>query len=99
MLVNGIAQKIRTICARLLESPVDSAEAARYRSELKTAAAELARQEQEQDKEWSKSPEGDKHQDQARQVYRSRETDSADAFSEGLRLFKPRKQDSKEKKD
>ena len=69
----------------LLDVPEDSPEAARYRSELKTATAQLALQQQE--KEWNKSPESDIHQNEARQVYRGREKDSADAFADGLKLF------------
>ncbi len=94
--MNGIADKIRTICAHLRDVPEDSAEAAWYRAALKDAAAQLA----DQEKQWHKTSEGDNHQDQARQVYRSRENDSADGFAEGLKLFNPKKQDSeKGKKD
>ena len=94
--MSEISDRIRRISARLIDVPEHSPQAARYRSELKAAAAQLALEEQE--KEWNKSGEGDKHQDQARQVYRKREKDSADAFAEGLRLFNPRKQDSKDQK-
>jgi hypothetical protein len=97
--MNEIGEKIRRICVRLLDVPLNSPEGARYCSDLKAAAAELAILEREQEKEWNKSPEGDKRQHEARQVYRSRERDSADAFAEGSKLFKPRKQDSKEKKE
>jgi hypothetical protein len=68
--------------------------AAGYRSELKAAAAQLAAQQ----KEWNKVSEGDKPQDVARQSYRSRETDSADGFAEGLKLFNPKKRDSDKEK-
>lgn len=95
MVVNGIADKIRSICARLLHAPANSAEEAQYRSELRSAAAELERQQ----KEWNKPPEGDKHRDEARHSYRSREKDSADGFAEGLKLFNSRKQQSEKKKD
>jgi hypothetical protein len=94
--MNEVADKIRRICARLLDVPENSPEAARYRSELKAAATQLALKKQE--REWNKFGEGDKHQDQARQNYRSREKDSADAFAEGLKLFNPKEQDSKHKK-
>ena len=93
--MNEIADKIRRICVRLIDAPPDSAVAARYRSELKAAAVLLAAQE----KDWDKASEGDKHQDAARQSYRSREPDSADGFAEGLKLFNPKKPDSEKKKD
>ncbi len=93
--VSEITDKIRRISARLLDVSPDSAVAAGYRSELKAAAAELA----VQVKHWNKPSESDKHQDVARQSYRSRETDSADGFSEGLKLFNPKKRDSDKEKD
>ena len=93
--VSDIVDKIRRICARLRDVSPDSAVAAGYRSELRAAAAQLAAEE----KQWNKPPEGDKHQDVARQSYRSRETDSADGFSEGLKLFNPKKRDSDKEKD
>lgn len=65
----------------------------KYCSELKAAATQLAAQQQD----WHKASEGDKHQDVARQSYRSRETDSADGFAEGLKLFNPKKPGSDEK--
>lgn len=92
--VPDITDKIRGICTRLLETPLDSAEAAQYQSELKSATAELVGQETE----WDKTSERDTHQIEARQPYRSREKDSADAFAEGLKLFDPRKRDSEKKK-
>ena len=93
--VSEITDKIRRICARLLDVSPDSALAARCRSELEAAAAELTAQE----KEWNKSSEGDKHQNVARQSYRSREKDSADGFAEGLKLFNSKKRDSDKEKD
>ena len=90
-----IADKIRRICARLAGVRPDSAVAAEYRRELKAAAVLLAAQE----KDWHKASEGDKHQDEARQSYRSREKDSADGFAEGLKLFNPKKPDSEKKKE
>ena len=51
-----------------------------------------------QQRDWNKSSESDKHQDEARQSYRTRESDSADAFAEGLNLFNPKKRDSEKKK-
>jgi hypothetical protein len=94
MEVSEITDKIRRICARLINAPPDSARAAGYRSELKAAAAQLAALQND----WNKASEGDKHQDVARQSYRSRETDSADGFSEGLKLFNPKKRDSDKEK-
>ena len=95
MPVGEIENKIRRICARLVDVSPDSAVAAGYRSELKAAAAQLAAEQ----KDWSKASEGDKHQDKARQAYRSRETDSADGFAEGLKLFNPKKRDAEKKND
>ena len=92
---NEAAEKIRRICARLLDGPQDSARLARYRLELRAAARELAGQQ----KEWGKTSELDTHQDQARQSYRAREKDSADGFAEGMKLFKTKKSDSEKKND
>ena len=93
--MNEIADRIRVICAHLVYEPPGSARAAFYRAALKTAAAEL----ETQQTQWNQPTEGDKHQDIARQSYRSRESDSAEGFSEGLKLFSPTKRDSdKEKK-
>jgi hypothetical protein len=92
--VNETVNKIRRICARLIDAPPDSARAAGYRSELKAAAAQLAAQQND----WNVASEGDKHQDIARQSYRSRESDSADGFAEGLKLFNPKKRDSDKEK-
>lgn len=95
MELNETINKIRRICVRLIDAPPDSAVAAGYRSELKTAAAQLAAQQ----KDWNKASEGDVHQDDARQSYRSRETDSADGFADGLKLFNRKKRDSDKAKD
>ena len=95
MRVGELEDKIRWLCARLVEAPPHSAGFTWYRSELKKAAAKMAAQE----KEWNKTSEGDKHRDIARQSYRSREKDSADAFAEGLKLFNPKKPDFEKKKD
>ena len=95
--VSEITNKIRRICARLIDVPPDSAVAAGYRFELKAAAAQLSARQREQ-KEWNKVSEGDKSQDGARQSYRSRETDSANGFAEGLKLFNPKKRDSDKEK-
>ncbi len=92
--MNGIADKIRQICAHLRDAPEGSAEEAWYRAALKDAEAQLA----DQEKQWNKASEGDEHQDKARQVYRSREKDSANGFSEGLKLFNPKKKDSERRK-
>jgi hypothetical protein len=86
---------IRRICARLLDTPPDSEIAAWYREGLKAAAAQLANEE----KAWNKASQSDQHQNGVRQSYRSRETDSADGFAEGLKLFNPKKPDSEKKKD
>jgi hypothetical protein len=93
--VNEIADKVRRICARLQDVSLESSLGRWYRSELKRAASQLA----EQLKEWDKPSEPDTPQDLARQSYRSRETDSADGFAEGLKLFTPRTRDSEKKKD
>ena len=85
---------IRRICARLIDAPPDSAEAVWYRDALKKAAAALAAEQ----REWSKASEPDRPQDGARQSYRNRESDSADAFADGLNLFNPKKRDSEKKK-
>ncbi len=92
--MNGIADKIRQICAHLRDAPEGSAEEAWYRAALKDAAAQLA----DQQKQWNKASEGDKHQDGARQSYRSREKDSANGFAEGLKLVNPTKQGSEKRK-
>ena len=90
-----ITDKIRGICARLIDAEADSAVVAGYRRELKAATLLLEAQE----KDWDKAAEGDKHQNGARQSYGSREKDSADGFAEGLKLFNPKKPDSEKKKD
>jgi len=95
MIVSEVSEKIRKICARLKDLEPDSAMAAGLGSDLKAAAAQLAAQQ----KDWNKVAEGDKHQDEARQSYRSRETDSADGFAEGLKLFNQKKRDPEKKKD
>jgi len=56
--VNEAVDKIRRICARLIDAPPNSAVAADYRLELKAAAAQLEAQE----KEWNQAAEGNKHQ-------------------------------------
>lgn len=90
-----VVQRVRSICALLLDTPSDSPAFNRYRSELKKAAAELRAQE----KDWDKASQPDKHQNEARQSYRSRETNSADGFSKSLKLFTRTKQESDKKKD
>ena len=90
-----VVQQIRNICALLLDAPSGSPEASRYRSELKKAAAELRAQENQ----WDKASESDKHQNGARQSYRTRESDSGDGFSDSLKLFNPKKRDPEKKKD
>ena len=93
--VNYAADKIRRICARLVDEPPDSEQAAVYRAELKAASREL----QAEQEAWNRTSEPDVHQDEARQSYRSRESDSADGFAEGLKLFNSKKPDSAKKKD
>jgi hypothetical protein len=88
------ADKIRRLCGRLVELP-DSEQAAVYRAELKAATRELMAEQEA----WNRTCEPDVHQDEARQSYRSRESDSADGFAEGLKLFNPTKSDSAKKKD
>jgi len=66
-----------------------------YRGDLKAATRELMA---EQDA-WNRTSEPDVHQDEARQSYRSRESDSADGFAEGLKLFNRKKPDYTKKKD
>jgi len=78
--MSDAADKIRRICARLIDEPEDFTKAASYRSELKAAAAELAREHEQ----WNKADQSDSHQDQGRQSYASRETDSAEGFAEGF---------------
>ena len=86
--------QIRRICGLLAETSPNSPEFLEYRSQLKRAVARL----QLQEEEWNKTSESDKHQDEARQSYRDRETDSADGFAEGLKLFTRKKGDSEKKK-
>jgi hypothetical protein len=93
--MQDVTAQIRRICAFLVDTPLDSPEAREYRSQLKKAIAALAAQQGE----WNKRAESDKHQDLARQPYRSRETDSAEGFADGLKLFNPKKRDSEKKKD
>ena len=95
MEMNDATERIRRICARLLDEPQDSARWERYRSELKVAARELAFEQ----KAWAKASELDIHQNEARQSYRRREKDAADGFAEGMKLFNPKKLDSEKKKD
>jgi hypothetical protein len=89
------ADKIRRLCARLANESPDSERAAVYRAELKAATRELMAEQEV----WNRTSEPDVHQDKARQSYRSRESDSADGFAEGLKLFNPTKSDSAKKKD
>ena len=95
MTLSDTTDKIRRICAHLIDAPPDCAGAAWYRDELKKAAAVLAAEQGE----WNKASEPDSHQDKARQSYRSREADSADGLAEGLKLFNPKNRDSEKKKD
>jgi hypothetical protein len=89
------ADKIRRLCARLANESPDSEQAAVYRTKLKAATRELMAEQEV----WNRTSEPDVHQDEARQSYRSRESDSADGFAEGLKLFNPTKSDSAKKKD
>ena len=89
------ADKIRRLCARLLNESPDSEQAAVYRTDLKAATRELMAEQEA----WNRTSEPDVHQDEARHSYRSRESDSADGFAEGLKLFNPKKPDSAKKKD
>jgi hypothetical protein len=93
--VDYAADKIRTLCARLVNESPDSEQAAVYCAELKAATRELMAEQEA----WNRTSEPDIHQDEARQSYRSRESDSADGFAEGLKLFNPKKPDSPKKKD
>ena len=93
--MSEVAEKIRRICARMIEEPPESARWARYHSELKAATEELAAEQNE----WNKHSESDVHQDEARQAYRSREKDAAEGFAKGLKLFQTTKRDSEKKKD
>jgi hypothetical protein len=88
-------EKWKELCARLVNEPPDSEQAAVYRAELKAAARELMAEQEA----WNRTSEPDVHQDEARQSYRSRESDSADGFAEGLKLFNRKKPDSVKKKD
>jgi hypothetical protein len=93
--VDYAADKIRRLCARLLNEPSDSEQTAVYRAELKAATRELMAEQEA----WNRTSEPDVHQDEARQSYRSRESDSADGFAEGLKLFNSQKPDSAKKKN
>jgi hypothetical protein len=93
--VEYAADKIRRLCARLLNESPDSEQAAVYRAELRVATGKLMAEQEA----WNRTSEPDVHQDGARQSYRSRESDSADGFAEGLKLFKPNRPDSTKKKD
>jgi hypothetical protein len=93
--VDYAGDKIRRLCARLINEPPDSEQAAAYRAQLKAATRELMAEQEA----WNRTSEPDVHQDEARQSYRSRESDSADGFAEGLKLFNPKKPDSAKKKD
>ena len=89
------ADKVRRLCARLVSEPPDSEQAAVYRTDLKAATRELMAEHEA----WNRTSEPDVHQDEARQSYRSRESDSADGFAEGLKLFNSKKPASAKKKD
>jgi hypothetical protein len=93
--VSELTDKIRGICVRLIDEPSDSLRNGGYRSELNIAAGELAAEL----KVWNSPTQGDKHQVEARQSYRSCEVDSADGFTEGLKLFNPKKRDSEKPKN
>jgi hypothetical protein len=89
------ADKIRNLCARLVNESPDSEQAAVHLTELKAATRDLMAEQEA----WNRTSEPDVHQDEARQSYRSRESDSADGFAEGLKLFNPKNPDSAKKKD
>ena len=93
--MDNAADIIRRLCGRLVIEPPDSEQAAVYRAELKAATRQLMAEQEA----WNRTSEPDVHQDQGRQSYRSRESDSADGFAEGLKLFNPKKPDSAKKKD
>jgi hypothetical protein len=93
--VDYAGDKIRRLCARLVNESPDSEQAARYRDALKAAAQELMAEQEA----WNRTSEPDVHLDEPRQSYRRRETDSADGFAEGLKLFNPKKPDSAKKRD
>ncbi len=93
--VEYAADKIRKLCARLVNESPDSEQAAVYRAELQAASRDLMAEQEA----WNRTSEPDVHQEEARQSYRSRESDSADGFAEGLKLFNPKKPDSAKKKD
>jgi hypothetical protein len=88
------AEKIRTICARLREVQPNSLDAAFYFAELQNLTQRLMAEQ----KAWNRASEPDVPQDQARQSYSSRETDSADGFADGLKLFNRTKSDDSDKK-
>ena len=90
-----LIREIHRICGLLLETPPNSPEFLEYRAQLKRAVARLRLQQED----WNKPSESDKHQAEPRQSYRSRETDSADGFAEGLKLFNNTKRDVAKKKD
>jgi|SRR5579862_4912049 len=89
------ADKIRRLCAQLVNEPQDSEQAAVYRAGLKAATRELVAEQEA----WNGTSEPDVHQEEARQSYRRRESDSADGFAGGLKLFNPKKSDSAKKKE
>ena len=93
--VDYAAYKIRMLCARLVNEPLDSEQAAVYCAELRAARRGLMAEQEA----WNRTSEPDLQQDEARQSYRSRESDSADGFAEGLKLFNPKKPDSAKKED
>jgi hypothetical protein len=93
--MDELADTIRRMCGRMADPSLDPVDAASYKRLLKSAARKFAAQH----KDWNKASEPDTHQGEARQSYRSRETDSADGFAEGLKLFNPKKKDSEKKQD
>ncbi len=88
--VEYAADKVRELCARLMNESPDSERAAVYHTKLKAATLELMAEQEA----WNRTSEPDMHQDNARQSYRSRESDSADGFAEELKLFNSTKSDS-----
>jgi len=93
--------KIRKLCSQLLSAPEDSAKSRRIFAELKTAHRELGEHlkttsNEFRQREWKKPSESDRHQDEARQPYRSRERASGDGFGGDGKSRNAKQSDSEE---
>jgi len=101
----SVDDKIRKLCSQLLSAPEDSAEFHRIFADLKTARRELVAHLKQtasdgiRQREWMKPGESDKHQNEGRQPYRSREGGNGDGSAGDLKSLDAKKGDSQKKSE